>query len=219
MRIFRKASFSITALFVLVVLASSFISNYMLRKENSELKVENRNMANQLLDQYQLEDASQIHWSEIELPTMMVWRFRVYVPPGNAMQLNYAVTSASDSLPAPMRSFKEIIDGEKGIQTVTIHVRRLPSGMTKIDAFINGAFAHGCVCSAPPPFAWLYQLEELSIGFQSSPAAPWPNTASPDENVVLLKKSETELSNLPFGGNAKIANPPNQFTIWLEPVD
>ena len=214
----KKLSFSITTLLLVTALVASILSNYMLRKENESLRIENRNMANELLAQYELADPTQLHWSQIELPSKMMWRFRVYVPRGEKMQLNYAIGPFTEEFPAPMRSFDEIIEGSDQLQTVTVQIRQMNATTVKIDAFKNGAFAHGCFSMAPKQFAWLDQLEELSDTFTRDPAAGWPNLSNPQENVILLQKIEPSLQGARIGGTRKIANPPNKFMIWLEPV-
>ena len=215
----RKLSFSITTLFLLTGLAASVVLNFILRNEMKSLKTANTNMANDLLSQYEITDPGKIHWAEIELPTKMMWRFRVFIPEGSRMQLNYAIAPASDGLPTPMRSFEEIVEGSRQLQTITIQIRQR-SGMTvKIDAFINGDFAHGCVSTAPNQFAWLDQLEEMSNGFAKTRPSAWPNLANPDGNIILIQKSEASLAGSMMGGTPKIASPPNEFMIWLEPVE
>ena len=219
MRLLKNASFSITALLLMIVLAASFLSNYMLRRELEHVKVANRNMANQLLASHEITDSNRVHWGQIELPTKMMWRFRVFMPPGQRMKLNYAIAAEKDGFPSPMRSFDEIIEGSDQLQTITIQIRQMGGTMVKIDAFINGSFAHGVGSTSPKSFAWLDQLEELTSGFQGAAPSTWPNLADSNEDIVLLKKSETDLANSPLGGNVKIAKPPNQFIIWLEPVE
>ena len=70
-------------------------------------------MVNQLLDQYHADGVNQIYWVEIEFSTKMAWVLRVH----SARKL-YAVklccAPASGYLPAPMRSFDEIIEGKEG---------------------------------------------------------------------------------------------------------
>ena len=215
----RKLSFSITTLFLLTALAASVVLNFMFRNEMESLKTANRNMANELLSEYQLTDLGKIHWAEIQQPTKMMWRFRVFIPQGTRMQLNYAIAPASDGLPTPMRSFDEIIEGSDQLQTITIQIRQMSGTTVKIDAFINGDFAHGCVSMAPKQFAWLDQLEEMSNGFAKTEQSTWPNLANPKGNVILMQKSESNLVGSMMGGTPKIASPPNEFTIWLEPVD
>ena len=96
----------------------------MLRKEKETLEVSNRNMANELLSLYKISDTSKLHWGEIQLPTKMMWRFRVYIPPGKSMQIRYAIGAFTEEFPQPIRQFDEIIEGSDQLPTVTIQIRQ-----------------------------------------------------------------------------------------------
>ncbi len=213
----KKLSFSITTLLLVTALVASILSIYMLRKEKEALRISNRNMASELLAQFEITDPSQIHWSEVELPSKMTWRFRVYVPPGEQMQFNYAIAPSTEEFPKPMRSFEEIVEGSDQLQTITVQIYKLDAKSVKIDAFKNGVFTHGCISSDVNQFSWLGQLEEFSA-LEKQDHEGWPKLAKPSGRVLLLRKSESDIKRMMFGGLRKIANPPNQFMIWLEPV-
>ena len=87
----------------------------------------------------------------------------------------------------------------------------------KIDAFKNGDFAHGVNFASAKQFAWLDHLEGNSLVYRRA-VDSWPKLANPNENVILLEQSEESLQNSPLSAGWVIANPPNRFMIWLEPV-
>lgn len=209
----KRTAFSLTTLLLVTALIALLVSNYSLRKEKEALHIANKNMANELLTQFEVSEPGKIHWSEIQLPSKMMWRFRVYIPPGKSMLLKYSVGRFEEEFPDPMRSFEEIIEGSEQLQTITIQIRQRDAKNTKVDAFVNGAFAHGVGAGTGPHFSWLDQLEELSGILPSSKSLEsWPKISSAEKNLTLLEKSEVELDQHLLGGVVRDpSKPPYRF--------
>ena len=208
-------------------LIASFTANYLQRRENVILIDASEKMEAEL-QIFDVVDKDKIHVLELNDPLKMVWRFRVYIPPGRHMQLRWADGLVDETGFPPLRYWhKSSFEGRDELQTIAFQIQRIEEKKLAIMNVVNGQAMGQMSFYDNGNIDWLFQLEDPFV-FTPAARKSTPVLSDWGKRIVLLERSETDLKAINGFTPKKnkksqllsaLPTPSRKFMIWLEPVD